>query len=172
VTRGRREMKLLAYLSQTPVTGAERGSKSGSAGTMDRASARCYPARYHERSLSHIFGRNCQRRPGDRTFARAHVRSRPASCSAPTGFASSRPPGSIVVHRSDRHAAGGFGAPMPVCIGDTKALLLGPLTVEPPFRGRGIGRVLLDSCAEGRQGEGSSPCRAGRRRGLLRPVRL
>jgi predicted N-acetyltransferase YhbS len=33
---------------------------------------------------------------------------------------------------------------LPICIGDTKALLLGPLTVEPPFRGRGIGRVLLD----------------------------
>src|SRR5947209_18049110 len=33
---------------------------------------------------------------------------------------------------------------LPVCIGDTRALLLGPLTVEPPFRGRGIGRALLD----------------------------
>src|SRR6201992_4090465 len=33
---------------------------------------------------------------------------------------------------------------LPVCIGETKALLLGPLTVEPPFRGRGIGRALLD----------------------------
>ena len=33
---------------------------------------------------------------------------------------------------------------LPVCIGDTSALLLGPLTVEPPFRGRGIGRALLD----------------------------
>ena len=33
---------------------------------------------------------------------------------------------------------------LPVCIGDTKALLLGPLTVEPPFRGRGVGRALLD----------------------------
>lgn len=33
---------------------------------------------------------------------------------------------------------------LPVCVGDTKALLLGPLTVEPPFRGRGIGRALLD----------------------------
>ncbi|TMJ85254.1 MAG: N-acetyltransferase [Alphaproteobacteria bacterium] len=32
---------------------------------------------------------------------------------------------------------------LPVCIGDTKALLLGPLTVEPPFRGRGIGGALL-----------------------------
>ena len=28
-------------------------------------------------------------------------------------------------------------------IGDTKALLLGPLTVEPPFRSRGIGLALL-----------------------------
>jgi predicted N-acetyltransferase YhbS len=35
---------------------------------------------------------------------------------------------------------------LPILIGDTKALLLGPLTVEPPFRGRGIGRALLD-CA-------------------------
>jgi len=32
----------------------------------------------------------------------------------------------------------------PICIGDTKALLLGPLTVEPPFRGRGVGRALLE----------------------------
>ena len=33
---------------------------------------------------------------------------------------------------------------LPVCIGETKALLLGPLTVEPPFRSRGVGRALLD----------------------------
>src|SRR3981189_1251429 len=33
---------------------------------------------------------------------------------------------------------------LPVCIGDTKALLLGPLTVEPPFRSRGVGRALPD----------------------------
>ena len=32
---------------------------------------------------------------------------------------------------------------LPIWIGDTKALLLGPLTVEPPFRDRGIGRALL-----------------------------
>jgi predicted N-acetyltransferase YhbS len=31
----------------------------------------------------------------------------------------------------------------PVRIGETKALLLGPLTVEPPFRERGIGLALL-----------------------------
>jgi predicted N-acetyltransferase YhbS len=33
---------------------------------------------------------------------------------------------------------------LPICVGDTKALLLGPLTVEPPFRGRGVGRALLE----------------------------
>ena len=33
---------------------------------------------------------------------------------------------------------------LPVCIGETRALLLGPLTVEPPFRKRGVGRALLD----------------------------
>jgi predicted N-acetyltransferase YhbS len=33
---------------------------------------------------------------------------------------------------------------LPILIGDTKALLLGPLTVEPPFRGRGVGHRLLE----------------------------
>jgi predicted N-acetyltransferase YhbS len=31
----------------------------------------------------------------------------------------------------------------PVCIGETPALLLGPLTVEPPFRERGVGSALI-----------------------------
>jgi predicted N-acetyltransferase YhbS len=33
---------------------------------------------------------------------------------------------------------------LPVCIGEARALLLGPLTVEPPFRKRGVGRALLE----------------------------
>jgi predicted N-acetyltransferase YhbS len=33
---------------------------------------------------------------------------------------------------------------LPICVGDTPALLLGPLTVEPPFRDRGVGRALLE----------------------------
>jgi predicted N-acetyltransferase YhbS len=33
---------------------------------------------------------------------------------------------------------------LPVCVGETNALLLGPLTVEPPFRKRGVGRALLE----------------------------
>jgi predicted N-acetyltransferase YhbS len=32
----------------------------------------------------------------------------------------------------------------PIRIGETKALLLGPLTVEPPFRDRGIGLQLIE----------------------------
>ncbi|MGE3144531.1 MAG: GNAT family N-acetyltransferase [Pseudorhodoplanes sp.] len=32
----------------------------------------------------------------------------------------------------------------PIRIGATPALLLGPLTVEPPFRDRGIGKALID----------------------------
>ena len=32
----------------------------------------------------------------------------------------------------------------PIRIGDTRALLLGPLTVEPPFRDRGIGHALIE----------------------------
>jgi predicted N-acetyltransferase YhbS len=32
----------------------------------------------------------------------------------------------------------------PIRIGDTAALLLGPLTVEPPFRSHGIGRALIE----------------------------
>ena len=31
----------------------------------------------------------------------------------------------------------------PICIGDAPALLLGPLTVEPPFRERGVGTALI-----------------------------
>ena len=33
---------------------------------------------------------------------------------------------------------------LPIRVGDTKALLLGPLTVEPPFRKHGIGRMLME----------------------------
>jgi predicted N-acetyltransferase YhbS len=36
----------------------------------------------------------------------------------------------------------------PIRIGETKALLLGPLTVEPPFRDRGIGTALIARALE------------------------
>ena len=31
----------------------------------------------------------------------------------------------------------------PICVGEAPALLLGPLTVEPPFRTRGVGSALI-----------------------------
>ena len=51
---------------------------------------------------------------------------------------------------------------LPICVGDTKALLLGPLTVEPPFRSRWRRSRAARSRAEGRQGKGPSPGAAGR----------
>ena len=42
----------------------------------------------------------------------------------------------------------------PVCIGESRALLLGPLTVEPPFRGRGVGRALLDRALKDARAKG------------------
>jgi predicted N-acetyltransferase YhbS len=32
----------------------------------------------------------------------------------------------------------------PICIGEVKAMLLGPLTVEPPFRSHGVGTALIE----------------------------
>jgi predicted N-acetyltransferase YhbS len=43
---------------------------------------------------------------------------------------------------------------LPVMIGDTPALMLGPLTVEPPFRGRGVGRALLERALSGAKAKG------------------
>ena len=44
---------------------------------------------------------------------------------------------------------------LPVVIGETRALLLGPLTVEPPFRGRGVGRALLERALKDAKAKGS-----------------
>ena len=42
----------------------------------------------------------------------------------------------------------------PVRIGATPALLLGPLTIEPPFREHGIGKALLERALEGARDKG------------------
>ncbi|WP_127090219.1 GNAT family N-acetyltransferase [Aquabacter cavernae] len=42
----------------------------------------------------------------------------------------------------------------PIAIGDTPALLLGPLTVEPPFRSVGIGARLMDVSLEAAKAAG------------------
>jgi predicted N-acetyltransferase YhbS len=43
----------------------------------------------------------------------------------------------------------------PVLIGDEPALLLGPLTIEPPFRNRGIGRALIEASLEAARNGGA-----------------
>ena len=45
---------------------------------------------------------------------------------------------------------------LPICVGNMPALLLGPLTVEPPFRERGIGRALLDRALHDAKSKGHS----------------
>jgi predicted N-acetyltransferase YhbS len=42
----------------------------------------------------------------------------------------------------------------PILIGAAKALLLGPLTIEPPFRSRGIGQKLIGRALEEAKGKG------------------
>ena len=42
----------------------------------------------------------------------------------------------------------------PVRIGETKALLLGPLTVEPPFRERGVGQALIERALDEAEAKG------------------
>jgi predicted N-acetyltransferase YhbS len=42
----------------------------------------------------------------------------------------------------------------PVRIGETKALLLGPLTVEPTFRERGVGQALIERALEAAHTQG------------------
>jgi predicted N-acetyltransferase YhbS len=42
----------------------------------------------------------------------------------------------------------------PVRIGETKALLLGPLTVEPAFRERGVGQALIERALEEAKAKG------------------
>ncbi len=42
----------------------------------------------------------------------------------------------------------------PIRIGETKALLLGPLTVEPAFRERGVGQALIERALGDAKGKG------------------
>jgi len=42
----------------------------------------------------------------------------------------------------------------PICIGETPALLLGPLTVEPPFRAHGVGSALIERALKDAKAKG------------------
>jgi predicted N-acetyltransferase YhbS len=43
----------------------------------------------------------------------------------------------------------------PIRIGEVRALLLGPLTIEPPFRGRGIGKGLIKASIDAASADGA-----------------
>jgi predicted N-acetyltransferase YhbS len=45
---------------------------------------------------------------------------------------------------------------LPILVGDSQALLLGPLTVEQPFRSHGIGRALMDRALKEAKARASS----------------
>ena len=154
VTRGRREMKLLAYLSQRsrqqelirpqfsaggrwtapPPDAIPRLSMSDLSLTIlaETASDALAIERLHQRT----FG------PGRFVLSAYRLREH-------------------VDHLLDLSFTARIGTllvgsvrQLPICIGDTTALLLGPLTVEPPFRSRGVGRALLDRALKDAKAKG------------------
>jgi predicted N-acetyltransferase YhbS len=110
---------------------------------MDRASARCYPAPMSDLSLTIL----AETANDAQAIERLHERT-----FGPGRFVlSAYRLREHVDHLLDLSFTAWIGTllvgsvrQLPICVGDTKALLLGPLTVEPPFRDRGVGRVLLD----------------------------
>src|SRR3954453_15425101 len=110
---------------------------------MDRESHRCYPARMSELSLTI----SAETANDAQAIERLHERTFGPGRFVLSAYRLREP----VDHLLDLSFTARIGTLLagsvrllPVCIGNTKALLLGPLTVEPPFRGRGIGRALLD----------------------------
>jgi predicted N-acetyltransferase YhbS len=110
---------------------------------MDRASARCYPAPMSDLSLTIL----AESANDAQAIERLHERT-----FGPGRFVlSAYRLREHVDHLLDLSFTARIGTllvgsvrQLPVLVGDTGALLLGPLTVEPPFRSRGVGRVLLD----------------------------
>src|SRR3954453_14653313 len=100
---------------------------------MDRDSHRCYPARMSELSLTicaetandaKAIERLHERTFGPGRFVLSAYRLR-VRVGHLLDFSFLAPVGTLLA---------GSVRLLPVCIGDTQALLLGPLTVEPPFR--------------------------------------
>jgi predicted N-acetyltransferase YhbS len=110
---------------------------------MDRAAARCYPATMSDLSLTIL----AETVNDAQAIERLHERT-----FGPGRFVlSAYRIRERVDHVLDLSFTARIGTllvgsvrQLPVVIGSTRALLLGPLTVEPPFRGRGIGRALLE----------------------------
>ena len=152
VTRGRREMKLLAYLSQPPIPRTDAAGSGHGRWTAPPPDAiprltmsdlsltilaeTANDAQAIERLHERTFG------PGRFVLSAYRLREH-------------------VDHLLDLSFTARIGTllvgsvrQLPICIGDTKALLLGPLTVEPPFRSRGVGRALLDRALKDAKAKG------------------
>ena len=102
-------------------------------------------ARNHERYFAHHHCRDAGRRYRDRAAARTHVRAGPL---CQNGLSAAR---AGVAYASTLSFTARTGTLLvgsvrlsPIRIGETKALLLGPLTVEPAFRERGVGLALIE----------------------------
>jgi len=115
-------MKLLAYLATLPLTGTEakRIRRSG----MDRASINAIPAPHHERPVSPILPETPKDAQAHRTPARAHF--------GPAVRASAYRLREHVDHLLELSFTARIGTllvgpsgQLPVCIGDTSALMLG-----------------------------------------------
>ena len=114
---------------------------------MDRASARCYPrepSHSLENAMNDLSLTILPETPNDaQSIERLHQRT-----FGPGRFVlSAYRLREHVDHLLDLSFTARIGTllvgsvrQLPICIGDTPALLLGPLTVEPPFRSRGVGR--------------------------------
>ena len=121
---------------------------------MDRAAARCYPAPI----MSELDVTILAETPKDaQAIERLHERT-----FGPGRFVlSAYRLREHVDHRLDLSFTARIGTllvgsvrQLPICIGDTPALMLGPLTVEPPFRKRGVGRMLLDRSLQDARAKG------------------
>jgi GNAT superfamily N-acetyltransferase len=60
----------------------------------------------------------------------------------------------------------------PIVAGSVPALMLGPITVDPAFEGRGIGAALIGRALDAARGRGPHPRDPRGRRALLPPLRL
>src|SRR5262245_56776350 len=113
-----------------------------------------------------------RRRAGNRAPARAHVRSWPLCQVRLSPARAHRPPVRPVIHRPHRHAAGRLGA----AVADLHRRQQGTVA-RSADRGAAVPRAWrrpgLDRAGAGAsQGQGSPAGGAGRRRALLRQVRL
>ena len=81
---------------------------------------------------------------GDRSAARAHVRSGPLCQNSLSSARTVRAQLDLSFTARTGTLLVGSVRLSPIRIGETKALLLGPLTVEPAFRERGVGQALIE----------------------------